>query len=149
MDIVAEGLLPILVVVENHNSSSSFLFSKEQISLTDSTQGTTTTSTRTKTPDEGLGVALMTTGVFVNPIMAFTGLSLAADAQIKQLNLAERELAKRTVSTNGNANGFVYFQLRKNAKLPAAFGVTVEATSLGTNRSLSFHFPVSLQQPIQ
>jgi hypothetical protein len=140
-DITTEGLLPLLVVVENHNPSNSFLISKERILLTDATADRTATSTRGALAVEPPGASVAAASLLVGP---FAFLGPVTDAQVRQHNLAEREFATRTISPNEHANGFVYYQFTKGTKPPNAYRVILNALLLGTNQTVSIALDVNL-----
>jgi hypothetical protein len=142
-DILADGLLPIQIIVENRNASRSFIISKEEVLLKSASSGVTTTSQQATigNPTPGLVTAL----VLPNPIIASFAISAAAHEQVMQYNLGERELAKQTISPNGHADGFVYYQFPKSKPLDNTILITVRIISLGTNNPISFEFNVPLQ----
>src|SRR5439155_25218327 len=69
-DIVAAGLLPMLVVVDNRNPSTSFAITKERILLRNTASTESSTSKRMRITDESASKALLATGaVALSPIL--------------------------------------------------------------------------------
>src|SRR5580765_6228781 len=118
VNLLNKGLLPVLVVAENHNPSSSFLIAKENVYVFNE-ELARTNSAPTKSVGAGMagsGTAIGIVGAVgvgagslaATPLL-FTGLAMAANATVIQHNLADKQFCSRTLNPGEKAQGFVFF----------------------------------------
>ncbi len=65
---------------------------------------------------------------------------MISDAEVIKHNLAVKELQNRTISPGKTIQGFVYFQLRKEAQSLRDWTILVEAIEINTNNVNTFEF---------
>jgi hypothetical protein len=108
------NVLAVLVVVENRSSSSSYILTKDQCSL--STVRNQTPAGASGAPgaserlDAGTGLA-MAGAVLVSPVLLIAGLKLGSDSEMIRHNFHRLELRRQTISPGRTAHGVVYFEL--------------------------------------
>jgi len=109
------GILPIFVVIGNHNSQSSVLVSKEDIGLYARTQGVSEDMLPSGAAAKGFQVAGC---VLISvPILAIAS-AIEANAENIKYNFRVKELTDQMLSHKESTSGFVYFRLPdKNAPL--------------------------------
>lgn len=146
-DIVSEGLLPIRIVIENTHPSASFIVRREAILLRSADDAAESASSAGNVTNEGGGKSVLAAGALtLSPLLIGIGATLQGREQVTQYNLAEKQLATQTIPPGGGLQGFVYYKLPTNAPIASDYVVTLEATDLGTGRSLSFVLDVHLHQ---
>jgi hypothetical protein len=140
-DLREKGLLPILIIAENHNSSASFILAKEKVFVKNVETDTNELGRRGKVASSTAGEATALAGAAVtSPAMVIIGLKLASDAQVVEHNLSDKEFYSRTLGPGQKAQGFIYFQLPKDASLSDKHRVVVEAVEAATRETLTFTF---------
>ena len=151
IDLLAKGLLPILLVAENQSESSSFILAKDRVFVLSEATGITNTSQRAAVTSETGGnataiagaVLLGATSLAGAPLM-IAGLKMASDATIIQHNLADKEFYSRTLGPKQKAQGFIYFQFPKESPPSGAYHVLIELKDSATGEPTPFDFTVNL-----
>ena len=152
INLLEKGLLPILLVAENHSASSSFILAKDKVFVLNEATGTTSLSQQSKVTSQTAGDAtaiagaslLAATSLAGAPLM-IAGLKMASDATVIQHNLADKELYSRTLGPGEKAQGFIYFHYPKGDPLSDAYHVLVEVKESSTGESTAFDFKVNLR----
>lgn len=129
VDLRAKGLLPILLVAENHSAASSFILAKDKVSVLDETTGLASSSRQTKVASDTGGAVTATVGAAAISLpLVVAGLKLASDATVIQHNLADKELYSRTLGPGQKAQGFIYFQYPRGTT-PSGARTTLSSNS--------------------
>lgn len=141
VNLLDEGLLPILVVVENQSTSAaSFIIAKDKVYVLNKTTGIITTSQLKE-----LSHTTETVLVILSPLVFGTN---AYDNRIViQQNLADKEFYSQTLGPGEKAQGFIYFQFPKESSPSGNYHVVVEAKKSATDETTTFDFPVNLTLP--
>lgn len=144
-DLLSKGVLPILVVAENHSASSSYILAKDRVFVLSGTA--TNISQQTKVASESGGVAAGVAGAaLLSPALLLAGLKMASDATVIQHNLGDKELYSRTLGPGQKAQGFIYYNFPKGAKLEDSYRVLVDLKDAATSESTPFDFKITLTQ---
>jgi hypothetical protein len=147
VNLLEKGLLPILLVAENHSTSSTFILAKEKVFVLNEATGATNTSQREKMASEAVGNAGTAIGVATMSLpLVLASLKMASDATVIQHNLADKELYSRTLGPGQRAHGFIYFHYPKGTALSGGYHVVVELKDSSTGETTPFDFKVSLTQ---
>jgi hypothetical protein len=145
VNLLANRLLPILVVAENRSPSSSFLIAKENVYVFTDTQ---TNSLANKKVAEGLadsGTAIGFVAAAAGSTgLLFVGLAMAADATVIQHNLADKQFISRTLDPGQKAQGFIFFNIPEKAPPSGAYHVSVRVKNAATGELVPLDFPVNL-----
>ena len=145
IDLLAKGLLPILLVAENQSESSSFILAKDRVSVLSEATGVTNISGRTEVKSDTAGNALTVAGAALGATpLLLVGLKMASDATIIQHNLADKEFYSRTLGPRQKAQGFIYFQFPKESPPSGAHHVLIELKDSATGELTPFDFSVNL-----
>jgi len=144
-DLRSKGVLPILLVAENRNSSSSFVLAKDNVSILDEVTGLASVSRQTTVTSETAGGAISVVGAAAisAPLLA-VGMKMASDATVIQHNLGGKEFYTRTLGPGQNAQGFLYFQHPKESPPVGIYHVIVHAHDSTTGGLLPFDFKMTL-----
>ncbi len=149
VDLRESGLLPILLVAENHHASASFILAKDKVYVLNEATQATNTSQQTKVASETGGQAAAALGVAgISLPLVVVGLKLASDATVIQHNLADKEFYSRTLGPGQKAQGFIYFKYPKGTSLAGAYRVVVELKNSSTGAVTPFDFKVNLNSSI-
>jgi hypothetical protein len=143
-DLLKKGILPILIVAENHSLSTSFVLTKDKVTVVDREALETHKFDRTTVTSQTPGGGVAAIGAAGIPPLVIVGLKLASDAQVIQHNLGIKEFQSRTVGPGQKAHGYVYFQYPKGAaeKLNE-LNVLIEATDCANYQPITFNFPIN------
>ena len=154
VNLLDEGLLPILVVAESQSASGSFIIAKDKVYVLNEATGTTNTSQQEEVASGTAGTAVGITGAVLvgagslaaAPLL-FTGLKMASNATVIQYNLADKEFYSRTLGPGEKAQGFVYFQFPKESPPSGNYHVVAEVKNSATGEATTFDFPMKLTLP--
>jgi hypothetical protein len=132
-DLSALKVLPVYVVAENRSLSTSFLLSKDNISLEHKVardrirQGSDSVAGESRG-----GTAVAVVGVAtLSPLLLLAGAKAISDATVVKQNLASKALETRTVSPGKSVDGFVYFTL-PDGKVPLLdWSISLHVKELG------------------
>jgi hypothetical protein len=153
VNLLDKGLLPILVVVENQNTSASFIIAKDKLFVLNEGTGTTGSSQRKKVTS-GAGEALAITGSLlvasgslVAAPLLFIGEQKASNASVIEFNLTDKEFYSRTLGPGEKAQGFVYFQFPKKSPPSVNYHLIAEVKNPATGEATTFDLPLNLTLP--
>ena len=106
-------ILPVFVVVENHNPQTSVLVSKEDFGLCDASDA----AVEDLLPSGVAGKVIYVGGAALLsiPFMAIGG-AITADAENIKHNYLAKELSRQMLGTHEATSGFVYFPLSEEPK---------------------------------
>ncbi len=159
IDLLDKGLLPILVVAENKSPTVSFIIPREKVGVLDNATGITSASQRKKvTSSSGevmanTGAVLVGLGGYALPLavigmpLEFTGMQKQSNASIIEFNLADNEFYTHTLGPGDKAQGFIYYQLPKDAAALSNCHVVAEAKNPATGETTAFDFPLNINLP--
>jgi hypothetical protein len=135
------GIVPIYIISENRNSQTSFIISKDRVSLFND-KNTLDQGARTEESTAGRAVSLIGAALVSLPLL-FIGPKMISDAEIIKHNLVRKELQTRTVSPGKSVDGFVYFKLPESSSADRLkdWRISLEAMELGSNIGRNFTFP--------
>ncbi len=146
-DLSALKILPVYVVAENRNLSTSFLVSKDNISLvhketmnsmrrgSDSVTGEPSTGYKAAAVVGAVGFLAMSP-----PLVPFmlVGAKAGSDATVIKQNLTSKAFETRTVSPGKSVDGFVYFTLPDEKLSFANWCISMHVKELGSDSSHQF-----------
>lgn len=136
-DLLSDGILPVLVVIENHNRTSSFVSLKEKFSFTILDQSISRRETESLlAPFPETAATILGTGLVTNPI----ALHFSTNASKIKHNLTTKELRTKTIPPGSSQHGFVYFKLRDKDDITTNSVVSVKALNLQTDEVITFIF---------
>jgi len=116
LNLVSEGILPVLVVAENHSSKSRYFLRKNEFLIGLDLESTETAES--PNPAKLKSEMDMASGALIVTVIAMPFISTAlypifgklhTEAQIIVQNLKEKELLEKTLAPGGSQYGFVYF----------------------------------------
>ena len=150
-DLSQVDIVPIHLTAKNNHPNSSFLLSRDAISLRTSnlaegseqigkTGGLIDTS-NAEAIVQGSGVAALV----VMPIgiaMVFQGVKQISDGHVIQLNMAAKELYTKTLSPGKSCDGFVYFKLPEKDRTSEGIRLNLSVKELFSKASYTFSFPL-------
>jgi hypothetical protein len=149
-DLLGNGIVPILVVVDN-KSPSSYLLAREKVFVgkvsTNETMGRLSTGsageTATKVGAGFLAVAIISgPAVVVAAPLLIGGMKAMSNADVIRHNLSDKALASHTVEPGQRAYGYLYFELAKGEKFEGGHQVVVELANTTQAQPLTFLFNV-------
>lgn len=156
INLLDKGLLPILLIVENQSTSTSFILAKEKVLLLREATGLENPSGRKEVAPGTKGTALDTVPVTIAALITpasvpllFIGTKMNSDATVIQHNLADKELYTRTLGPGQKAEGFVYFQYPIGSPPSGPHHMTLELKNPSTSEVSLFDFTVELTLPKQ
>ena len=141
-DLLAKGILPVLVVAENHSPSLSYMVSEKEIVLG--------TLTRQGDPAvSGEAGNTMFAGAFFVPIIAAPalivgGAKMISDSAEVKRNFSGKALHATTLSPHERTHGFVYFALPRESDQQSNLSMQVKVFELGSSTVHTFIFPLRL-----
>jgi hypothetical protein len=157
-NLLFEGILPVLIFVENRSPKSSYILFKDRVWLTPGLLLPDGTSVRERLTSDRIAQAL-TFGAFVGLAagfavpgpallalpLGFASDKMKADADEIKYNLAIKELHTRTVSPERSVSGFAYFKMPEKGIATPTWTVRIDVLDLQSKRSLTFDIPFKLQ----
>jgi hypothetical protein len=145
VNLLDEGLLPILVVAENQSASASFIIAKDKVFVLNEATKTTSSSQRKEVTSGISATAVGYAGAALGSTpLLIAGVIMASDATVIQHNLADKEFYSRTLGPGEKAQGFVYFQFPKESLPSGSYHLVAEVTNSATGKATTFDFPVNL-----
>ena len=149
LNLLDQGILPILIIVENHNPTTSFILVKNKVTVVDrksldasTKQGGEVTSETPSHVVSGVGAALLVPAAIIAAPLIFEGMKMESDAQVIEHNLREKEFYSHTVGPGQKVHGYVYFNLPKDNVAMNQYHVLVEAVESTTGETTTFDFPI-------
>lgn len=151
INLLDNGLLPILVVAENGNPTASYIIAKEKVFVVNETSGVTNVSQiegiRTGSGGQAMaaaGAVLVAAGSLAAAPLLFEGLKMASDATVIQHNMADKEFYSRTLAPGEKAQGFVYFEFPKKSPPSGNYHIMADIKNSATGEASAFDFPINL-----
>lgn len=148
--LLGKGILPILIVTENRNPSTSFILTKNKVTVVNREALERDASQRQRVTSDTSGADMLKAGVWIMPVsvviggpLIIAGLKMSSDAQVIEHNLREKEFYSRTVGPAQKAYGYVYFQLPQGTIALDQHHVLVEAVDSSTGEAMTFDFPIN------
>jgi hypothetical protein len=139
-DLVSDGILPMLVVIENRDPQASYVISKEQCAVVDPTRVTTG-----EVVDDQLAAAALASPVVPLPIAGDVAILNNENALE---NFESKEMKLLTISPEEKIQGFVYFRIRRGeSKLWEQRALRVRLRKAGTEEVVEFSLPLTPSDP--
>ena len=143
-DLTELKVLPVYIVAENTNLSTSFLLSKDQVSLVHAKTGDTAASGDSAvTGDSTAAVVYTVLGTITTPLLVFPAMKANSDATVIKHNILVKALQTRTISPGKSVNGFLYFTLPGEMTSIANWAVSLRVKELGCD--LTHDFKLNLE----
>ncbi len=144
-NLLADDILPVVIVVENRNPELHFVIRKEEIKLVNQSaqrfDRSSNPETVGSTTSEKTAGALAGAGLLIFPVLGFVAVGMtgkvSSDAEVRR-NFAMKEFQQTTISPGDSKSGFVYFQLPKPADSPAQWRFQIQAIDVKNKSSLPF-----------
>jgi len=147
VDLLSHNILPVFIVVENHNPASSFVLLKEQFNTSkvdtkkyiDSSTSQSVNSAYSGTIKAGN--VLVTAGVvLVPPLLLGIGQKMQANGSAIKYNLITKELQSESIPFTKSQQGFVYFQFKNNEDINTYSILNLKALNLKSNEIITYTF---------
>lgn len=146
-DLLKRGILPVLIVAENHSKLTSFVITKDNMIVVDqdALEGTAFDRSAVESGLGKTGNVLATTGAALGGLLPLlAGMKMGSDATVIQHNLGTKEFQSRTIDPGEKAHGYVYFQFPEGSQAkPNELHVFVEATDCANYQPITFHFAIN------
>lgn len=170
VDLLAEGILPVLVIAENYNTKNSYFLQKDNFllelaideSAALSSQGVELSELKRQQEEiesagerwreiaQAHGRPPLTPGSLeVNAVLAITGAIILYDKiatdrkmEVFKHNFIEKELMDKTLYPGRSHHGFIYFELQ-NVAVNSTSAISIKAKNLQNNEVLTFRFIIS------
>jgi hypothetical protein len=157
-DLLAMGVYPLFVMIENHNPEDGFVLVGDQVRLVKTVASPTPATNlqnpadltlREKTINEQAAAAnvLTTVSPLVIPLLpvavifAQSSASQLRDDVMIRRNMEDKQLPTKALYHGGSLNGFLYFRIDKKEEVNNAQGVVLSMKNLRTNELKSFAVP--------
>lgn len=139
--LLEKNILPVFILVENHNSSSSFLLFKENFFLNKSNNKELMkpTNIESVSSSAGEGIAIAGAALISSPLMLI-GAQMVADTSVINHNIITKEFRKETISPGGKQKGFVYFQLQEKYNPIHLYNVNMNIINVNSREVVNLTF---------
>ncbi len=149
-DLSVHNIVPVHLVVENKNDSSSFILMKDQISFNHIRQKDTMLtggqvdgkSSGGETAVVGGAVSFVLAPVVLVPVLApvliFSGFKAMSDSDAIKHNFIVKEFQARTISPGKSIDGFVYFTFPKDNDFLNSWKLILKPMNLSNKSTLDF-----------
>ena len=140
-DLLSEGILPVLVIANNTNPSSSFVLRQENFSLFEKDSGQEIVQGG-KMQESAAADAIGNTGavLLAMPLLILAG-KMGADAIVVQHNFETKRFHSKTLSPGKENYGFVYFPISSKENLQSkAWVFSLKALGLNGVNNQEFNF---------
>jgi hypothetical protein len=156
-NLLSYGILPVLVVAENHNPNTGFLLEKNQVSLVNKKDITTgTQSSPPVVPPKGGVLPEVVTSVAFSPTIlilppaAIIPIIMAggfvekqkADIRIINDNLTKKEFVDKSLFPGELHSGFVYFQIKDKDMTTDIKQVLVKIKNMLSGKEIIFSYDI-------
>lgn len=140
-DLLSANIIPVFVLAENRNSSSSFILSKDRISLKTSQSGYGSSPGKEKIGSESTAEALGVAGVVLGSLLlGVIAAKFKSDAGAIRRNATIKELQTKTISPGKSIHGFTYFELPNNNGSSSKLTMHIEVLELKKNATINYVF---------
>jgi hypothetical protein len=141
-DLLSSNVLAVLVVADNRSSSSSFILSKDKLSLYGIDFKADSAVSHNDVTDPSAGTAINTAGaVFVSAPLLIIGAQMFSNSAAIKHNFRVKEMQSQTISPKEKTHGFAYFQLPEENRLPDQLIVHLEVIEIASKEMISFDIP--------
>ncbi len=141
INLLADDILPVFVVIENRNREISFILRKQEIQLLNEgcRAHDANESSRKIESSESAAEA-------VAVISPWIGTSMFSKNEEVRRNFAMKELQQTTVSPGDAKSGFVFFQLPKPDNSPNRWRLQIQTMNLRSKMPLTFTYTFDWQR---
>lgn len=143
-DLLEQGLVPVLVRIENNHPQESVVLLKNQVRLKSRGQPDQDNVADPLGTVNRQGSAEMIVGGLVFLPMNILGVQGFAHSTAIRVNLLKKELKVQTLPPGSSDSGFLYFQMNVDIKNQGIKEVSLKCLQIGTQKELEFVFQVSL-----
>ena len=142
-NLLDDGILPVLVVAENRNPSTSFVLPKNKVVVADA-NAVSSGKTGVGQTKEAVGDTLSAAGVLLMSPLALVGTKLSSDAGTVSHGMGLKELQSHTVDPGQQVHGYVYVPISKEARgKQVNLRAIIEATDTSNFKSMTFDIPIN------
>jgi hypothetical protein len=160
IDLLSQGILPVLVIAENHHSKASFLLEKKQFYIL-KRDGHYNESEifaqnreplmpyskedleRTKAAASVIGfIPLFPSSIVLGSIIEAGSGKRLKDVKLINRNLRKKAFIDRSIFPGEVNSGFVYFQMREETAISAISTMSTRVTNILLDKELSFDFKI-------
>ena len=155
LDLLAEGIIPVLVVAENMNKSCSYYLLKDAFQLEVANPKSLAMIKEPEPSKPYRQIDTVSSISKVLPIISFIApASIVAwpylfkaqtDPQVIIYNLKKKELLEKTLSFGDSQHGFAYFKFDQKIALKELFAVYIKVARLQEGDVLTFVFKLAKQ----
>lgn len=164
IDLLAQGILPVLVVAENHHSKAAFLLDKKKFlaSRADHRDNGSDVVARSREPAmpysqdairDSQTAGTLTTMAGLAPVLLVPAILIGGPsaAEIRSTtainqNLRDNAFIDRTLFPGEAHSGFIYFQMRDATEIQAIAGISIRVTNMVLDEELAFDFEVQTER---
>lgn len=147
-NLLANDILPVLVVVENRNADVSFILRKQEIQLLNEGSESHDASKRSEAvgnDDAAMVVGVAAAALISIPLILVSVGMESHNAEVRR-NFAMKELQQTVVSPGDTKSGFVYFKLPKPTNSPDRWRFQIKAVDLKSKMPLTFVYVFTWQR---
>lgn len=142
-DLLDDGVLPILIMAENRNPSTSFVLAKSKVLVADA-NAVPSGKTGVGQTKEAVGGVLSAAGVILMSPLALVGTKLSSDAGTVSHGMGLKELQSHTVDPGQQVHGYVYVPISTEVRgKQVNLRATIEATDTSNFKSMTFDIPIN------
>lgn len=162
-ELAEKGIIPILVVAENHNSDSSFLLPSADVEVTVLSdkqskavnlqqqvgKSLTLESAQASAHEQArydLGKEYLVGGGVLFSWLSFVDLGPTEQAAALKQELAVKALVKKTLSPGKEQSGFIYFGIPPKLDHDVHLQVKLKTLNLSSRKEKTFSFLVNIQK---
>lgn len=143
-DLLEQGLVPVLVRIENNHPQESVVLLKNQVRLKSGGQPDQDNVADALGTVNRQGSAEMIAGGVVCLPLSILGVHFFADSTAIRVNLLKKELKEQTLPPGSSDSGFLYFQVNVDLETQGIKEVSLKCLQIGTQKELEFVFQVNL-----
>lgn len=144
-DLLSSGILPVLIVAENNNESSSFIIHKERITFSNISAKDNQDIDKDTEYSAGQEVATVGAAAGIMPVVLplfFIGASMVNNSNEIMHNMMDKEIRTETLSPREKISGFVYFPIDPERKERAKQTVYYDRRfEISEQRDREIYFP--------
>jgi len=140
-NLLDKGVLPILLVAENHNPSRAFILQPDAIEIASADTRARASEPRPTVSSSTQGEVMMGAGVLISLPLLIAGIKMVSDSEVIQHNLADKAFYSTTLANGQRARGFLYFRVPKDASPGSRYEVVVDARDAMTGEVVRLNVP--------
>ncbi len=144
-DLLSSGILPVLIVAENNNESSSFIIHKERITFSNISAKDNQDIDKDTEYSAGQEVATVGAAAGIMPVVLplfFIGASMVNNSNEIMHNMMDKEIRTETLSPREKISGFVYFPIPKEKKEQNKQYIMIDVLKYQSKETEKFIFPI-------